>query len=1303
MLTHDATLTFSYDHANHQVGVAPTDLPGSDVTPADRALAANSLRTPLTRERFYFVMADRFANGDTTNDTGGVPGTRLENGYDPTDKAFFHGGDITGLTRKLNYIQGLGTTAIWLTPSFKNRPVQGGPGQESAGYHGYWVTDFTTIDPHFGTNAELKTLINKAHRRGIKVFFDIITNHTADVIDYAEGEHAYIDKATVPYQDADGTVFDDRDYAGGDTFPELDPETSFPYTPIFPSDTDETIKVPAWLNDPTYYHNRGDSTFAGESSTYGDFVGLDDLFTEQPAVVDGMTDLYKTWVDFGIDGFRIDTVKHVNMEFWQEFAPAMRAEAQRVGNPDFFAFGEVFDANPAYTSTFTTTGRLDATLDFGFQGSGTNFAKGTATTGLRDFYASDDYYTDTDSNAYSLPTFLGNHDMGRIGMFLDADYDGDELLSRDKLAHALMYLGRGQPVVYYGDEQGFTGDGGDQLARQDMFPSRVDVYNDDDLIGTDATTADANFDTGHPLYRAIGALARLRATYPALGDGAQLHRYASNQAGVYAFSRISTNEKREYVVALNNADVPKTVTFPTLMKRGTFKQIWPGTSRRLRSDSEKRVTLTVPPLSALVYRANGKVAHSRAAPAIHFDSPSAGGTVGGRAEIGVGVSSADGPGFNQVTLAWRPAGGTDWTRLGTDDNAPYRVFQDVSEMPKGTMLEYRAVLRDTSGNLSATSTYAVVGDPSDDPGGGPGPVIQPDNVSMPGSHNSEIGCTGGDWLPDCDQAQLALDAEDEVWKQTVTVPAGSYAYKAAIDKSWDENYGAGGIPNGSDIPLDLAAPQDVSFYYDHGTHWITTDANGPIITAPGSFQSELGCSADWLPACMRSWLQDPDGDGTYRFVTAAIPAGSYEVKTTHGLSWDENYGAGGVRDGANITFDVPSNDLETVFSYELATHVLTVTTRAAGATPDLTKAKAQWVRRGLVAWDVPDPDTRSYRLHWSLDGDLAVDAEAVTGGSSVPLTYDPSGLPDDVLADFPQLVDYEAFRLRRTDLRKVPDILAGQLAVASYSPSGSLHDATGVQIPGVLDDVYAAATQRALGVTWKHGKPTLRLWAPTAQDVDLRVWLGSSSTKVAMRRKADGTWTVSGPRSWQGAQYVYDVKVWSPAAGAVVRNRVSDPYSVGLTTNSARSLMIDLSDPALAPPGWSSLRPPPIAQPEDRNIYELHIRDFSIGDDTVPSAHRGTYLAFTHPNSAGMTHLRSLADAGLNTVHLLPAFDIATIEERRELQQEPACDLASYDPDSTEQQACVGAVRASDGFNWGYDPFHYTTPEGSYATDPSWH
>ena len=150
-----------------------------------------------------------------------------------------------------------------------------------------------------------------------------------------------------------------------------------------------------------------------------------------------------------------------------------------------------------------------------------------------------------------------------------------------------------------------------------------------------------------------------------------------------------------------------------------------------------------------------------------------------------------------------------------------------------------------------------------------------------------------------------------------------------------------------------------------------------------------------------------------------------------------------------------------------------------------------------------------------------------------------------MLTGFPQLVDYEAFRLRRTDLRQVPEIVMGQLAVASYSPSGSLHDATGVRIPGVLDDVYSAATERSLGVTWKLGKPTLRVWAPTAQEVKLKVWHGSSSTKVAMTRNGDGTWAISSPRARQGAQYVYDVKVWAPAAGAVVRNRVTDPYAVG--------------------------------------------------------------------------------------------------------------------------------------------------------------
>lgn len=1291
VLEHPARLRFTYDDASHRVAVEPVDRPSGTPTRADRELAGTSLRSPLTRENFYFVMADRFANGDPTNDAGGLSGDRMATGLDPTDKGFFHGGDIQGLSDRLDYIEGLGTTAIWLTPSFENRPVQGTGADASAGYHGYWVTDFTRIDPHFGTNAELEAFIDEAHGRGIKVFFDIITNHTADVIDYEEKQYGYVGKDAEPYRDAAGNVFDDRDFAGTEDFPELDAATSFPYTPTFRSEADRTVKVPAWLNDPTNYHNRGDSTFAGESSTYGDFVGLDDLFTEQPDVVDGMTDIYEAWVDLGIDGFRIDTAKHVNMEFWQEFAPAIRDHAASVGNDDFFAFGEVYDASPAYLSQFSTTGRLDATLDFGFQDVGVGFAKGGATTRLRDFYAADDFYTDADSNAYASPTFLGNHDMGRIGTFLQG---GDAVLERDRLAHSLMYLTRGQPVVYYGDEQGFVGDGGDKDAREDMFPSKVGSYNDNDLIGTDATTAEANYDTSHPLYATIRDLARLRRTYPALADGAQLHRYASNGAGVYAFSRIDADERREFVVALNNATTAKTVTVGTEMTRAGFKQVWPATKQSLRTDAEGRTTITVPPLSATVWRASGTLPRRKDAPAIHLEKPSAGGVVGGRVPITVGVPDG---GFNQVTVAWRPVGADDWTLLGTDDNAPYRVFHDVTAMPKGMLLEYRAVLRDSSGNLSVASSWATVGEPEAEPtpggGGDGGPVTQPAAVSVPGSHNSEMGCAG-DWQPDCAEAQIALDADDQVWKRTVSLPAGDYAYKAAIDGTWDENYGAGGVRGGADIPLALDAPRDVTFYYDHRSHWVTSDAQGPIITLAGDMQSELGCPGDWAPDCMRGWLQDLDGDGTFT-ATATLPAGSYATKVTHGLSWTENYGADGVRDGADIPFEVPAGGVEVVFTYDVSTHRLQVSTRSAGAAPDLAQARAQWLRRDLVAWDVSDTSGR-HRLHWSQAGDLAVDAEAVTGGSSVPLTHDPAGLPADVLADFPHLAGYEAFRLDRAAARRVPEILTGQLAVAAYDSSGALRDATGVQVPGVLDDVYADAAKADLGPTWRGNRPTLSLWAPTAQDVAAVV----AGRRIAMKRQRDGTWTVSGPASWRGAAYTFDVEVWSPSAGEVVTNRVTDPYSVALTTNSEQSLLVDLADPSLAPAGWSRTSPPAIAQPEDRNVYELHVRDFSIGDETVPAAERGTYLAFTRKDSAGMQHLRRLADAGLNTVHLLPVFDIATIEERRSAQQVPDCDLASLPRDSEQQQECVEAVRPGDGFNWGYDPLHYTAPEGSYATDP---
>ena len=144
------------------------------------ANAADAVRERApTEEIVYFVLPDRFENGNPANDRGGLKGDRLKHGFDPTSKGFFHGGDLQGLTARLDYIQALGATAVWLTPVFKNKAVQGGPGQESAGYHGYWVTDFTSVDPHLGDEAQMQALMRAAHARGMKVYMDIIANHTA--------------------------------------------------------------------------------------------------------------------------------------------------------------------------------------------------------------------------------------------------------------------------------------------------------------------------------------------------------------------------------------------------------------------------------------------------------------------------------------------------------------------------------------------------------------------------------------------------------------------------------------------------------------------------------------------------------------------------------------------------------------------------------------------------------------------------------------------------------------------------------------------------------------------------------------------------------------------------------------------------------------------------------------------------------------------------------------------------------------------------------------------------------------------
>ena len=382
-----------------------------------------------------------------------------------------------------------------------------------------------------------------------------------------------------------------------------------------------------------------------------------------------------------------------------------------------------------------------------------------------------------------------------------------------------------------------------------------------------------------------------------------------------------------------------------------------------------------------------------------------------------------------------------------------------------------------------------------------------------------------------------------------------------------------------------------------------------------------------------------------------------------------------------------------------------VTTGAAGAQHgDLLTARAHWVSRDLIAWNVSVSPQHSYTLHYDPAGAMHVGPSGVEGGHALPLEFAGAKPPPEVLSKFPHLAGYAVFRLGAGAFDLVRDALTGQIAVSITGEDGAPIDATALQIAGVLDDLYTYTDD--LGVSYERDIPILRVWAPTARSVALHLFddadLMLPGRVLAMREDpATGVWSVTGTAAWTGKFYLYEVDVFVRSTGRVETNLVTDPYSVSLSTNSRRSQIVDLAATDLMPPGWHDLHKPELAAPEDIVLYELHVRDFSIFDRTVSEAHRGTFKAFTETASDGMRHLKALAGAGVTHVHLLPVFDIATIEEDRSARVEPdVALLGTYPPDSDRQQAIIAAVRERDGFNWGYDPYHYTVPEGSYATDP---
>ena len=399
---------------------------------------------------------------------------------------------------------------------------------------------------------------------------------------------------------------------------------------------------------------------------------------------------------------------------------------------------------------------------------------------------------------------------------------------------------------------------------------------------------------------------------------------------------------------------------------------------------------------------------------------------------------------------------------------------------------------------------------------------------------------------------------------------------------------------------------------------------------------------------------------------------------------------------------------------------------------------------GLALRLITAPDGGTAAIHGRILGADGMPAPAVT-----PLRI-VGNLPGEVLAAHPHLEGYIA--LSATDAAGTPllddvavtSALTGQVAIAQYvglpdptedaDVSGARLDAfTGVQTAILLDHLYAeAATRAELGVTFTGGLPSFALWAPTAQAVTLLTWetgdpLGSvpevpgPPRRTPAVRKGDGRWVVAnrpdspadaasstpsgepGPSRpaapiTAGCQYLWEVRVYVPSTRRVETNIVTDPYSTALTTDSTRSVAVDLADPRLAPEQWATTQAPAVRNDSARSIYELHLRDFSAADGTVPPELRGTYRAFTVAGSAGVRHLAELARAGMNTIHLLPTFDIATIPEHRGSQRHPDIPDGAH-PASADQQAAIAEVADHDAYNWGYDPLHWGAPEGSYATE----
>lgn len=481
-------------------------------------LVITSRAQPVTNQfwqgrNIYQIITDRFFDGDPSNNNA-------DGNYDPSGSrgTSVHGGDFKGIEQKLDYIKALGATAIWISPIVVNARGE---------FHGYAARDFYHIDPHWGTLADLQHMIQAAHARGMLVIDDIVVNHGGNLTQSTEPGFG---KFKAP---PDGYHLEFRDPANQ-------------FAPPF--NVDGTNRTLAML-----FHNNGHiQNFKDQQQVeLGELSGLDDFRTESAYVRSNMAAIYQYWIaEAGFDGFRIDTVKHVEMGFWQEWCPAIHDFAAAHGKPDFFMFGEIYGHSESQCGSYTGTQgggafKLDSVLDYPLYYAINNvFAKPLGNTRqIEDHYKA--MAANYDAAAQMrLVTFLDNHDQPRFLSPANASNN----TARLEVALAFLYTSRGIPCLYYGTEQAFNG-GNDPYDREDMFAGK---FEQGPSLGD-------NFNMSHPLFQLVAKLNNFRRLYPALQTGSHINRWNDpNGPGLFAYERRLGTQ--EVFVVFNTASTSQTLT-----------------------------------------------------------------------------------------------------------------------------------------------------------------------------------------------------------------------------------------------------------------------------------------------------------------------------------------------------------------------------------------------------------------------------------------------------------------------------------------------------------------------------------------------------------------------------------------------------------------------------------------------------------------------------------------------------------------------------------------------------------------------